>query len=102
MATDVSATGLYSFRQVSFVFLGSGNIVVCLKHVGITDSIRDMLKMSVKTPASWLTHARSTRPGNPSGPAAFYKTCLKVLLTQSSGTADALMHTSVLLASKRA
>jgi hypothetical protein len=28
-------------------------MVVCLKHVGITDSIKDMLKTSVKTPASW-------------------------------------------------
>ena len=111
MATDVSAMGLSSFRQVAFVSLGTGTMVVCLKHVGITESIRDMLKMSVKTPASWSAHARSTRPGNPSGPAALCMlTCLKVLLTsatesvitQLSGTADALMHASVLLASKRA
>ena len=49
----------------------------------------------------------STRPGNPAGPAPLcLLTCLKVLLTsateivvtQSSGTADALMHASVLLA----
>ena len=76
-----------------------------MKHVGIPDSVRDRLKMSVKTLVSWSAHAQSTRPGNPS-----MLTCLKVLLTcvtervitQSSGTADALMHASVLLASKLA
>ena len=88
------------------MFLGTGTMVVCLKHVGITDSVRDRLNMSMKTLVSWSAHARSTHPGNPSGPAA----CLKVLLpsaaesviTQLSGTADPLMHVSVLLASKRA
>ena len=52
------------------MFLGTGTMVVCLEHVGITDSDRERLKMSVKTLASWSAHARSTRPGNPSGPAA--------------------------------
>ena len=65
--------------------------------------------MSVKTLASWSAHARSTRPVNQSGPAALWMlNCLMVLLTsaeesvitQPSGTADALMHVSVLLASK--
>ena len=65
MPTDVSATGWLSFRQVTLVFLGTGTMVVCLKHVGITDSDRERLKMSVKTLASWSVHARSTRPGNP-------------------------------------
>ena len=67
MATDVSATGWLSFRQVK---LGTETMVVCLKHVGITDSVTDRLKMSVKKLASWSVYAGSTRPGNPSGPAA--------------------------------
>jgi hypothetical protein len=39
-------------------------MVVCLKHVGITDSVRERLKMSIKTLASWSAHALSKRPGN--------------------------------------
>ena len=34
-----------------------------MKHVGITDSVREWLKMSVKTLASWSTHVWNTRPG---------------------------------------
>ena len=70
MATGVCATGRGSFRQVTLVFLGTGTMVVCLKHVGITDLYRERLNMSVKTLAHWSAHARSIRPGNPSGPAA--------------------------------
>ena len=40
MATDVSAMGQESFRQVTVVFWSTGTMVVCLKHVGITDSVR--------------------------------------------------------------
>ena len=70
MATDVSATGRQSFRQVTLVFFNTGTMVVCLKHVGMKDSDREKLKMSVKTLANWSAHARITCPGNPSGPAA--------------------------------
>ena len=52
------------------MFSGTGTMVVCLNNVGIIDSARDKLKMLVKTLASWSAHARSTRPGSPSGPAA--------------------------------
>ena len=51
------------------MFLGTGTMVVCLNHDGITDSDMERLKMSVKTLASWSAHARGTHPGNPSGPA---------------------------------
>ena len=52
------------------MFLGTGTMVVCLKHVGITDSVRDRLKMSVKILASVSAHAQSTHPGNLFGLAA--------------------------------
>ena len=52
------------------MLLGTGTMVVCLKRVGIIDSVRDRLKMSVKTFVSRSVHSRSTRPGNLSGPAA--------------------------------
>jgi hypothetical protein len=45
-------------------------MLVCLKHVGIINSVRERLKMSVKTLASWSAHALHTCPGNPSGPVA--------------------------------
>jgi hypothetical protein len=51
------------------VFLGTGTMVVCLKHFGITDSDRERLKMSVKTLASWSAHAQNTHTGKQSGPA---------------------------------
>ena len=91
------------------MFLGTGTMVVCLKHVGITDSDRERVKMSVKTLASWSVHACSTHPGNPSGPAALWMLAgFEVLLTlaaesvitQLPGTAGALINVSVLLASK--
>ena len=41
------------------MFLGTETMVVCLKHVGITDSDRERLKMSVNTLAGWSAHARS-------------------------------------------
>ena len=77
-------------------------MVFCLRHVGITDWVRETLKKSVKTLARRSAYALTTHPGN-------LKECLKVLLTsvtesvitQSFRTAGALMHGSVLLASKR-
>ena len=81
-------------------------MMVFLKHI---DSDRERFKMSVKTIASWSAHARSTRPGNLSACGIvnvdLFKgltSAAKSVITQSSGTADALMHVSVLLASKRA
>ena len=47
--------------------LGTGTMMVCLKHVGITDSVRERLKISVKTLLS--AHALRSHHGNPSGPA---------------------------------
>ena len=91
------------------MFLGTGTMVICLKHVGITDLDRERWKMSVKTLASWSAHAHSTRPVNPSGPCGLanvdlFKGLIHIgcVITQSSGTAGALMHVSVLFASKRA
>ena len=41
-----------------------------LLESGTTDSVRERVKMSVKTLASWSTQDLSTHPGNPSGPTA--------------------------------
>ena len=59
-----------SVGAVTLMFLCTGTMVVCFKHVGITDMDRERKKMSVKTLGSWSAHAWSTRPGNPSGTAA--------------------------------
>jgi hypothetical protein len=94
--------------QITLVFLGTGTLVVCLKHVGITVRQGEVENVS-ETLASWSAHAQSTRPGNPSGPAALRMfTCVKVLLTwaeesvitQSSDQLILFMHVSLLLASK--
>ncbi len=66
----VRATGLQSFKHLIKFFFGMGTMVDFLKHEGTTD--RDgQMKLSVKTPARWNSHARSTRPGMPSRPTAF-------------------------------
>ena len=70
MATDVSATEQKSLRQVNFASLGTGTMVACLEQVDITDSVRERLKMSVKTLDSCSAYTLSACPGNPSGPAA--------------------------------
>ena len=71
----------------------------CLKHVGITDSDRERLKMSVKTLASWSAHARSPRPGKPAGlvNVDLFKGLTHIGCGEHDHTADALMHVSVLL-----
>ena len=54
-------------------------------HADQVDQVRERLKMSVKTLASWSAHAPSTHPGNPSGPAALLMlTCSKVSLTSAT------------------
>ncbi len=109
----VRATGLQSFKNVILFFFGMGTMVDFLKHEGTTDREKDRLKMSVKSPSSWNVHARSTRPGMPSGPTAFRMfTRLKDQvtsateresgLTSSAAAAGAFSVWAVLSASKRA
>src|SRR4029434_5721309 len=67
--------------QVTLVFLGTGTVVFLLKQVGSTDMLRERLKMSVKTPASWSAQPLRALPDMPSGPGAlrgliFLKQCL--------------------------
>ncbi len=66
----VKAMGLQSFKHVIKFFFGMGTMVDFLKHEGTTDRERERLKMSLKNPASWNTHALSTQPGMPSGPTS--------------------------------
>ena len=77
-------------------------MVLCLKHVGITDWVRERLKMSVKSPASWSVHALSKRPGNPFWPCGFLNVSLFKghIAYGERENSDALMTGSVLLASK--
>ncbi len=106
----VRATGLQSFKNVILFFFGMGTMVDFLKHEGTTDREKDRLKMSVKTPSSWNVHARSTWPGMPSGPTAFWMfTRLKDRVTSATERESGLTSStaaagafSVLSASKRA
>ena len=57
---EVRATGRQSFRVLTLAYVGTGVMVVSLKHVGTTESEREgererereRFKMSVNTPAS--------------------------------------------------
>jgi hypothetical protein len=42
-------------RRPVVQFLGTGTVVICLKHVGITDWVREGLNNSVKTPAKLVS-----------------------------------------------
>jgi hypothetical protein len=80
-------------------------MVVCLKQVCFTDLFRDWFNISVKKLASWSAHARRMRLGKSSGPVNLFKglaSATESVITQSSGTAGAVMHVSMLLASMRA
>ncbi len=103
----VRAMGLQSFNHVILFFFGMGTMVDFLKHEGTTDSERERLKMSVKTPASWNAHARSTEPGMLSGPTALRiftrwkdrvtsATEMESALTSSAAAAGALYLWAVL------
>jgi hypothetical protein len=90
-------------------FSGTGTMVFCLKHVGITDWVCERLNISEKTLASCSAHALSMRPGILSGPTAlrmltylnvFLRLAMESEIPPSSRTAGGLMDGSVLLALK--
>lgn len=63
-------------------------IMDLLKHAGTTEWARDIEKIEVSTGASSAQDFKS-RPGIPSGPAAFLLfTCFRTLLTSCSDTEE--------------
>ena len=70
MMVGVSAMGRWWLRQDTGDFLGTGIMVVVLRHDGTVTLLREMLKMSVRSSASWSAYPLSTLLGMLSGPAA--------------------------------
>lgn len=67
--------------------MGSGTIVADFRQGGMMDWESEVLKMLVKTPASWSAHSLRTLPVTPSGPAAFLGfTACRTALTSCSFT----------------
>ena len=56
MMVGVSAMGWWLLRWDTGDFLGTGIMVVVLKHDGTVALLMEMLKMSVRTSASWSAH----------------------------------------------
>ena len=84
LMVGMSAMGRWLLRQDTGVFLGAGIMAVVLKHDGKVALLREMLKMSVRTSASWSAHPLSTLLGMLSGPAALcWLTLCRIFLTSA-------------------
>ncbi|KAI4894901.1 hypothetical protein NFI96_007342 [Prochilodus magdalenae] len=85
ITTNVKATGRKSFKQAGCDFFGTGTMTDYLKHAGTMPWLRDELKISMNTGASWSAQALMTRPAILSGDAAFLAfNLLKALRTSLS------------------
>lgn len=80
----VSAIGRYSLKQVTVDFFGTGMILVVWRQIVTMAMLRDVLKMDIRTSASWSAHSLSTRLSMLSRPAGFHGLTLhKVFLTSA-------------------